>query len=270
MPATGLEPTSAEGVAHVVAIALDAGRAIMAVYAEPFDVATKADRSPVTAADHAAHRVIVDALAAAWPDLPVVSEEGEIPAAEVRLTWRRYWLVDPLDGTKEFVGRNGEFTVNVALIEDGVPVVGVVHAPAIGLTYWAARGLGAWRRDGDGNGDAERITSRAPLPGQALVVVESRSHPSAALEAWIARTPVARRVQVGSSLKLCWVADGRADVYPRLGPTMEWDVAAGDCVFRNAGDAGDGGERASPLTYGKPDLRNDGFVLGLRAGPHAA
>jgi 3'(2'), 5'-bisphosphate nucleotidase len=256
------DPVSAEGVARVVAVARDAGRAIMAVYARPFAVETKADASPVTAADHAAHRVIADALAAAWPDVPVVSEEGEIPAPETRAAWRRWWLVDPLDGTKEFVSRNGEFTVNVALIEDGAPVVGVVHAPAVGdgVTYWAARGLGAWRQEGDGA--VERVVSRPPAPGQALVVAESRSHPSAELERWVAARPVARRVQVGSSLKMCWVADGRADVYPRFGTTMAWDVAAGDCVFRQSGADG---ERRSPLAYDPAELRNAGFVLGLTA-----
>jgi 3'(2'), 5'-bisphosphate nucleotidase len=255
---TILDPLTSTGLAHVVGIAREAGRAIMDVYARPFDVETKADASPVTAADHAAHRLIVDALGSMWPDVPVVSEEGEIPDAAARAAWRRWWIVDPLDGTKEFVSRNGEFTVNIALMEDDVPVLGVVHAPAISTTYWAARGFGAWRQEGDG--EVERIHSRAPAPDAALVVAESRSHPSAELERWIATRNVARRVQVGSSLKMCWVADGRADVYPRFGTTMAWDVAAGDCVFRHSGIDG---ERRSPLTYGAPDLRNGSFVLGL-------
>lgn len=253
-----MDPLSLDALARVTALALDAGRAILALYERPSSVESKADRSPVTAADRAAHAVLVSGLHAAWPDVPIVSEEGEIAPYEERRKWRRFWLVDPLDGTKEYLARNGEFTVNVALVEDGMPALGVVHAPALGVTYTALRGHGAWRRTGDA--PPERIHSRLQPPGSPLVVVESRSHPSPALEAWIAGVLVARRVQAGSSLKLCWVADGQADVYPRFGPTMEWDVAAGDCIYRCAATPG---APASSLTYNKPDLHNDNFVLGL-------
>jgi 3'(2'), 5'-bisphosphate nucleotidase len=244
----------------VADLAREAGRATMTYYddAESAGVREKEDRSPVTLADEAAHRILVEGLHRIDPDTPVVSEEAQAAPFETRKGWRRFWLVDPLDGTKEFIKRRAEFTVNVALIEDGEPVLGVVLAPALDLLYWAAKGGGAWREEGAR--PAERVYSTAPAPGAPLTVVESLSHPSAELEEYLKTIPVARRVKAGSSLKFCWVADGRADVYPRLGPTMEWDVAAGDCVFRQSGR---GGERRSPLTYNKPDLRNVSFVIGL-------
>jgi 3'(2'), 5'-bisphosphate nucleotidase len=239
-------------------LARDAGRVILRHYRDGVDVEHKEDRSPVTAADRDAHGVIVGALTAWDPSIPVISEEGEIPAWENRRDWDRFWLVDPLDGTKEFLSRNGEFTVNIALIEDGVPVLGVIYAPAPDLLYFAGRDVGAWKVS-QGRG-LQRISSAPPAPGAPLVVAESRSHPSAALEEYLATVNVGRRVQAGSSLKFCWVAEGRADIYPRLGPTMEWDVAAGDAIFRYSGRDG---VRTSPLTYNTPDLRNTGFVIGL-------
>ena len=185
-------------------------------------------------------------------------EEAAAADFDARRGWSRFWLVDPLDGTKEFIKRRAEFTVNVALIDNGEPVLGVVRAPALDLLYWAVKGEGAWREAK--GGPAERIYSTAPAPGTPLTIVESLSHPSPELEEYLKTIPVGRRVKAGSSLKFCWVAEGRADVYPRLGPTMEWDVAAGDCVFRQSGREG---ERPSPLTYNKPDLRNPSFVIGL-------
>ena len=260
---------SPDALVRLVSLVVEAGAAILEHYRADIEVREKGDRSPVTAADHAAHRVIVPALEAWTPDIPVVSEEGEIPHAESRRDWTRFWLVDPLDGTKEFIARNGEFTVNVALVEGGVPVLGAIYAPALDLLYYAGRGIGSWKREGDG--PSVRIVSHPPRPGRPLRVVESRSHPSTALEAWLKTIPVAERVSAGSSLKFCWVAEGKADVYPRLGPTMEWDVAAGDCIFRNSGVKG---ERRSPLVYNKLDLRNGDFVLGLDdasdAGPETA
>jgi 3'(2'), 5'-bisphosphate nucleotidase len=244
----------------VIALAREAGRATMTYYdgTVDADVRQKGDQSPVTLADEVAHGILVDGLHRLDPSTPVVSEEAASADFEARRGWRRFWLVDPLDGTKEFIKRRAEFTVNVGLIEDGEPVFGVVLAPALDLLYWAAKGEGAWRESKDSA--AERIYSAAPTPGAPLTVVESLSHPSAELEEYLKTIPVARRVKAGSSLKFCWVAEGRADVYPRLGPTMEWDVAAGDCVFRQSGRHG---ERPSPLTYNKPDLRNPSFVIGL-------
>jgi 3'(2'), 5'-bisphosphate nucleotidase len=243
----------------VVDLVRQAGRATMRYYddASP-EVREKDDKSPVTLADEVAHDILLDGLRKLDPATPVVSEEAEAAAFETRRGWRRFWLVDPLDGTKEFIKRRAEFTVNVALIEDGEPVLGVVEAPALDLVYWAVKGGGAWREDK--GAPAERIYSAVPPPGAPLTVVESLSHPSPELEDYLKTIPVARRVKAGSSLKFCWVAEGRADVYPRLGPTMEWDVAAGDCVYRQSGRDG---ERPSPLTYNKPDLRNPSFVIGL-------
>ncbi|HXG43204.1 MAG TPA: 3'(2'),5'-bisphosphate nucleotidase CysQ [Gemmatimonadales bacterium] len=251
---------SPDALVRLAAIAEAAGRATLAWYHDGVPVEQKgaAGGGPVTAADRAAHDLIVRALAEWDPAIPVISEEGEIPGPDVRRHWSRFWLVDPLDGTKEFLQRNGEFTVNIALVDRGVPVLGAIHAPALDLLYYAGEGLGAWKRER--GGAPVRLVSRPPLPGHPLRVAESRSHPSRELEAWLRTVPVAERVAAGSSLKFCWVAEGKADVYPRFGPTMEWDVAAGDCIFRNSGL---GGPRRSPLRYNQPELRNDGFVIGL-------
>jgi len=244
----------------VIALVRQAGHATMTYYDAPAEagVREKDDRSPVTLADEVAHDILVEGLRRIDPSTPVVSEEAAAADFEARRGWRRFWLVDPLDGTKEFIKRRAEFTVNVGLIEGGEPVFGVVQAPALDLLYWGVKGGGAWREEKGGT--PERIYSSAPAAGDPLTVVESLSHPSPELEEYLKTIPVARRVKAGSSLKFCWVAEGRADIYPRLGPTMEWDVAAGDCVYRQSGREG---ERPSPLTYNKPDLRNPSFVIGL-------
>ena len=242
---------------RLVGIARDAGAAIMSWYRAGAEVTAKADGSPLTSADRAAHEIIDAALKAWDPAVPVVSEEGELPSPEERRKWRRFWLVDPLDGTKEFISRNGEFTVNIALIEDGEPVLGVVLAPALPRLWYAGRGLGAWSEGP--SGPAIRIHSEPSAPGAPLIVVESRSHPSERLERYLGSIEVSERIQAGSSLKFCMVAEGKADIYPRFGPTMEWDVAAGDCIFRYSGQSA---PRQSPLRYNKPDLRNGDFILG--------
>jgi 3'(2'), 5'-bisphosphate nucleotidase len=244
----------------VVDLVREAGRATMVYYdgTTSAEVREKDDRSPVTLADEVAHGILMEGLSRIDPATPVVSEEAAAADFETRRGWQRFWLVDPLDGTKEFIKRRAEFTVNVALIENGEPVLGVVEAPALDLLYWAVKGGGAWREEK--GAAAERIYSTTPAPGAPLTIVESLSHPSQELEDYLKTIPVAHRVKAGSSLKFCWVAEGRADVYPRLGPTMEWDVAAGDCVFRQSGRHG---ERPSPLIYNKPDLRNPSFVIGL-------
>jgi 3'(2'), 5'-bisphosphate nucleotidase len=250
-----VSPVSLE---RLVLIAREAGAAILRHYHPETVAEEKEDRTPITVADRAAHRIIMDALTAWDPTIPVVSEEGEIPDYAERCAWERFWLVDPLDGTKEFLKGNGEFTVNIALIALRVPVLGVVFAPEPDLMYWAGRGLGSWKREG--RAAATRIVSEPPAPGAPLTVVESRSHPSEALETYLRTIRVGRRIQAGSSLKFCLVAEGKADLYPRLGPTMEWDVAAGDCVFRNSARSG---ERVSPLRYNGTDLRTNAFVIGF-------
>lgn len=211
-------------------ICAGAGEQIMAIYeSEDFGVSVKDDDSPLTRADLAAHRFIVEALGALSRD-PILSEEAADIDYAQRADWRRYWLVDPLDGTKEFIKRNGDFTVNIALIDDGYPVLGVVHAPALALTYAAADGLGAQRSK---DGECKTISVRQAPAVPAFVV--SRSHKDAALESFLAAAPSHEAVSRGSSLKFCQVAEGSADLYPRTGPTSEWDTAAGQCVAEQAG-----------------------------------
>lgn len=243
---------------------LVAGDAILEIYGEDdFSVESKADESPLTAADLASQKIIVERLEAADTGLPILSEEAAQADFETRRDWRRFWLVDPLDGTKEFVKRNGEFTVNIALIEDGVPVLGVVYAPVLERMYYGGPGLGAWRRE-----SAETTTIRAAgTGGDDLVVVASRSHMSADTESFVEQLPNHRLASMGSSLKLCLIAEGSADVYPRLAPTMEWDTGAAHAVVAAAG-----GQvldlSGAPLRYNKPDLTNPHFVvLGRRPVP---
>jgi 3'(2'), 5'-bisphosphate nucleotidase len=244
----------------VIELAREAGRATLAFYdgATSVSVREKDDRSPVTIADEVAHSILLKGLRRIDPTIPVISEEAPAASYDTRRSWHQFWLVDPLDGTKEFIKRRAEFTVNVALIQNGEPVLGVVFAPAMDLLYWGVKGEGAWRQNK--GAPAERIFSSPLAHGSPLTVVESLSHPSPELEDYLRTMPVGRRVKAGSSLKFCLVADGQADIYPRLGPTMEWDVAAGDCVYRQSGR---NAERPSPLTYNKPDLRNNSFVIGL-------
>lgn len=242
---------------HLVEIARAAGRLAMAHYSTDCAVDRKADGSPVTAADRAAHDYIVRALPALCADVPIISEEAVCPEYDERKMWDRFWLVDPLDGTKEFQAGNGEFTVNIALVECGRPVMGVVGAPALDMMYFAANGRGAWRRTG--NGPSERL--QVSQDGRAVTrVVESRSHPSPELEAFIATLGPVERVKLGSSLKFCRIAEGEADIYPRFGRTMEWDVAAGDCIYRNSGPLGT--ELGSPLMYNQPALSTPSFIIG--------
>ncbi|MCP5184140.1 MAG: 3'(2'),5'-bisphosphate nucleotidase CysQ [Pseudomonadales bacterium] len=214
-----------------------AGDAIMVIYAQDIEVSTKDDDSPLTKADLASHRVLTEGLARLTPEIPVFSEEGaQQPYAE-RRGWQRYWLIDPLDGTKEFINRNGEFTVNLALIEGNAAVFGIVGVPAQGVLYWGDIRTGeAWRRAGD---KVERIHTRDWQVGEPLTVVASRSHGGERLETYLEQLAGAfgsvDRTPVGSSLKLCILAEGRADLYPRLGPTSEWDIAAAHAVLKAAG-----------------------------------
>ena len=237
-----------------------AGDVIMDIYATDFDVTQKGDASPVTAADQRAETVILAGLQRIAPGIPVVAEEA-VAAGNIPDVSDRFFLVDPLDGTKEFISRNGEFTVNIALIESGRPVLGLVYAPAIGRLFTGAEGVGAWVEDADGR---RAIATRA-VPAEGLTVVASRSHgDESALDAFLAGRKVASRANAGSSLKLCLVAEGAADVYPRLGRTMEWDIAAGDAVLRAAG--GLVKTVAGPvLAYGKPGFDNPHFAAWGRA-----
>ncbi|MDN3555258.1 3'(2'),5'-bisphosphate nucleotidase CysQ [Halomonas maura] len=215
------------------AIALEAGQAIMQVYARDFTVEDKEDKSPLTEADKAAHDVIATGLKALPGDIPVLSEENTEDFAGADADGR-YWLVDPLDGTKEFIKRNGEFTVNIALIDNGTPVLGVVVAPALEVSYLAAAGMGAFKVDGSGERQPIRVAGR-PAEGASWRVVGSRSHPSPDLAEWLEQLGSHDMVPMGSSLKLCLIAEGAADVYPRLGPTCLWDTGAAQAVVEQAG-----------------------------------
>ncbi|UYG05927.1 3'(2'),5'-bisphosphate nucleotidase CysQ [Halomonas sp. LR3S48] len=212
-----------------------AGRDVISIYERDFSIETKDDKSPLTEADMASHHALVDLLERIAPEVPVLSEESAEVTFATRKAWQRYWLIDPLDGTKEFIKKNGEFTLNVALIEDGVPVFGIVHAPVLRTTWIGQQGQGAWKQEGEG--PCKAITVRQlPDPGQqAWQVVGSRSHGSAEFEAFCADLPNHERVSMGSSLKLCLVAEGKADLYPRLAPTSEWDTAAAQAVVTAAG-----------------------------------
>jgi len=240
----------------VVALAQRAGQAIMGIYqADELTWTVKCDASPVCQADLLAHEVLVAGLAALTPGLAIVSEEGG-EQDRAQLISGRFWLVDPLDGTKEFISRRDEFTVNVALVDDGRPVFGVVVAPALGLAYWGAPGIGAFRADVAG---VTAIQAAPPPAAEPLRVVASKSHLNEETQAFIAGLGACELVQAGSSLKFCRIAEGAADIYPRLGPTCEWDTAAAQAVLEAAGGtvctfSG------QALQYGKPEVLNPFFV----------
>ncbi len=241
---------------RIIPIARAAGTIVMEVYATEFKVEGKGDASPVTEADHRAEALILPALARITPGLQVVSEEAA-SAARIPVVAERFWLVDPLDGTREFVNRNGEFTVNIALVERDTPVLGVVLAPASGRLFAGATGAGAFVEDESGRRQA--ITCRR-IPATGLTVVSSRSHGDlAALDAFLTGRVVSSHVTAGSSLKFCLVAGGQADLYPRFGRTMEWDTAAGHAILRAAGGCVTDLNGAE-LRYGKPDFANPHFV----------
>ncbi len=216
----------------VLRLAEQAGQAILEIYNQDFDVEHKADNSPLTAADLAAHGLIVAGLKALTPELPILSEESADIPWETRRHWQRYWLVDPLDGTREFVKRNGEFTVNIALIDRGVPLFGVVHVPVTGISYLGEQGQGAAKVGTDGNRQPITATADRQTP---LRVAGSRSHAGDSLQRFLDKIGAHQIVSMGSSLKLCLVAEGSADIYPRLGPTSEWDTAAAQAVVEAAG-----------------------------------
>ena len=215
-------------------IALDAGHAIMEVYNSDFAVEHKDDKSPLTQADLAADRVIEDGIQALGTPWPLMSEESAKMPFETRQTWETYWLIDPLDGTREFVKRNGEFTVNIALVHQHEVILGVVHAPAINKTWSAARGQGAFVFSTEGDENRQNISSRE-LDMDNLVVAASRSHGSEKLRTFIQAINPKETITSGSSIKQCLVATGEVDLYPRLGLTSEWDTAAAQCVVEEAG-----------------------------------
>lgn len=285
-----MENKNLKTLLHTALLAsLEAGEEIMRIYTDPkqdFGIERKADNSPLTLADKASHRVIMNYLAAT--PIPVLSEEGRHLPYEERSGWDCLWVVDPLDGTKEFIKKNGEFTVNVALVQQGAPVLGVVYVPATRVLYYGIVGEGAWKCTvpalGSGLPEADSLAAflsqdtpsdgKAPFGGEQLpvgrghdifTVVASRSHMSPETQAYIQEMErvhgQVRTVSSGSSIKICLVAEGVADAYPRYAPTMEWDTAAGDAVARAAGRAVRNAENGKPLLYNKPDLLNPWFLV---------
>lgn len=264
-----LNRTLLEGV---LKIAEHAGTAMLRIYDSPaqVNVITKSDDTPVTAADHAAHDIIIAGLQQLTPEIPILSEESEQISFAERRQWPRYWLVDPLDGTKEFINRTGEFTVNIALIDDHEPVLGVVTVPVKQWAYVAARGVGAFRVDG---GQWRSIAIRK-TPDSALAIAGSRRHGAERLEPILQRMEAAGikvdMTSMGSSLKFCLIAEGKADCYPRLGPTSEWDTGAAQAILTEAG--GRVVDTAfQPLTYNRKEslLNPEFFALGDPAFPWA-
>jgi 3'(2'), 5'-bisphosphate nucleotidase len=239
-------------------ITKQAGAAIMDIYRGEHMVEFKKDKSPLTAADKASHKTIVRELQKHYPEIPVLSEEGKNISYAIRREWRCFWLVDPLDGTKEFIKRNGEFTVNIALIINNITVMGVIYIPVQDKIYWGTIGEGAFVQEG--MNEPNSISVRRPDPEKGLTVVMSRSHPSPELDEYLKTIKIAEAISAGSSLKFCAVAEGKADVYPRLGPTMEWDTGAGHAIVCASGGKVvklDG----NPLVYNKENLLNPHFIV---------
>ncbi|AGS38778.1 3'(2'),5'-bisphosphate nucleotidase CysQ [Cycloclasticus zancles] len=251
-------------IEDIVALAKKAGDAIMDIYQKDFEVEFKADQSPLTEADTAAHKIIEQGLKELDQKnnrlIPLMSEEGKNIPYQNRKDWDYFWMVDPVDGTKEFIKKNGEFTVNIALINQGMPVLGVVYAPALGQMYWAKQGEGAFK-------DGQALPLKRAEQRDSYKVVASRSHLSDETKIFIDEIKtekVKELVSIGSSLKLCLVAEGEADIYPRLGPTMEWDTAAAHAVVLCAGMKVcefNKGEISKPLVYNKQNLLNPFFIV---------
>jgi len=265
-----------------ISAALDAGRAILEIYEHNMQIEYKADKSPLTAADRASHKILIRHLKNAPVQFPILSEEGRnIPFTE-RQKWETFWLVDPLDGTKEFIKRNGEFTVNIALVQNGSPQLGIIYVPVKDTLYLAAVGIGSWKLESASvlpeqvsleqikkqanrlpfNFDSDLSVTKQSVP---LTVVGSRSHVSDEFKSFVAslkqKYPKVDFISAGSSLKFCLVAEGKADIYPRLGPTMEWDTGAGQVIVEQAGGAVLDAEGQTPLRYNKENLLNPWFIV---------
>ncbi|MDF1825108.1 MAG: 3'(2'),5'-bisphosphate nucleotidase CysQ [Verrucomicrobiales bacterium] len=251
-------------VEEIKEIAKRAGEEILSVYGSEFSVDVKEDKSPLTEADKRSNDVIIEALSEKYPEIPVISEETKAVEYAERKDWEVFWLIDPLDGTKEFIKRNGEFTVNIALIRNGKPVLGVVYQPIGEHLYWSKEGDGAWKSTSDG--EAIRLQGGEHyLAKDEVHVVASRSHLTDDVKQFVADLEKGGKtvhfLSAGSSLKLCLVAEGKADVYPRLGPTMEWDTGAAHAIALEAGRQVNRHGSSEPLLYNKENLLNPFFVV---------
>ncbi len=250
-----------ETISSLLDIARKAGEAIMEVYSSDFDIHIKSDNSPVTKADFNANKVIVNGLQSLSVQYPVLSEEGSSVEFSDRKKWQHFWLVDPLDGTKEFIKKNGEFTVNIALIENGVPVFGVVYAPVIECIYWGGVGNGAFKMDETGLKKPLSVNNNF---NGTIILAGSRSHPGEKMKAFISQFAEYKVIPMGSSLKICSVAEGKVHLYPRLGPTMEWDTGAAHAILKAAGGEINKYGTNSPLKYNKQNLLNPEFIAGSK------
>jgi len=246
----------------IIEIAKEAGEAILEIYKQDFSVELKSDNSPLTIADKKSNDIIVAALKNIDASIPIISEENKLLEYEIRKSWTKCWIVDPLDGTKEFIKKNGEFTVNIALVENGIPILGVVHVPAQQIIYYAEIGKGSYKLE---NNITSILKIRPLAQDGVLKIVGSRSHQTPELLEYVAQQKLKFAavdfVAAGSSLKFCLLADGKADVYPRLGPTMEWDTCAGQIVATEAGAEVLRFDNLQSLTYNRQDLLNPFFIV---------
>ena len=246
----------------VIDIAVEAGNAILEIYKNDFSVEIKSDNSPLTIADKNANEIIVAGLKQLDPTIPIISEENKLMDYTIRKNWTKCWIVDPLDGTKEFIKKNGEFTVNIALVDKGIPVLGVVHVPAQNITYYAESGVGSFKIE---NGKTTKLQIRKLADDGVLKIVGSRSHQTPELLAYVeqqkSKFSKVDFVAAGSSLKFCLLAEGKADVYPRLGPTMEWDTCAGQIVATEAGAVVLRFDNNDALLYNRENLLNPFFIV---------
>ncbi len=246
----------------IIEIAINAGNAILEIYKQDFTVELKSDDSPLTLADKTANEIIINGLKTINNSIPIISEENKLIDFSERKNWTKCWIVDPLDGTKEFIKKNGEFTVNIALVEYGIPVLGVVHVPAQNITYYAEKNKGSYKIE---NGNSTQLKIRRLAEDGVLKIVGSRSHQTPELLAYVEQQKTkfanVEFVAAGSSLKFCLLAEGKADVYPRLGPTMEWDTCAGQIVATEAGAEVLRFDNNEPLLYNRENLLNPFFIV---------
>jgi len=248
---------------QILDIAEEAGKATLEIYSREFTIEQKEDRSPVTEADKKSNEIIINALSELYPDIPFISEETKQTSYAERKDWKYFWLIDPLDGTKEFIKKNGEFTINIALIEDHTPILGVIYVPVKEIFYYSQKGKGSFKIES--GADAQSIFASEQATKEKLTVVGSRSHGSETLNAFIEeKKSVYNEVELissGSSLKFCLVAEGKADIYPRTGPTHEWDTAAGHAIVLESGKSAYDYESGEPLLYNKENLLNGWFIV---------
>lgn len=244
-------------IEDIKSLAIEAGKAIMKIYNKEFVIEYKDDKSPLTQADRESNEIICNFLKKTYSNIPIISEENKEIDYDIRKSWEYYWCIDPIDGTKEFIKKNDEFTVNIALIYKNIPVLGVVYAPALGDIYWAKKGKGAYKNN-----------QKLPLytntnPSKKLIVVTSKSHLSFETQQFVDNLSAkeVKQISIGSSLKLCMIAVGEADIYPRLSPTMEWDTAAADAIVREAGMMTYQYQSSEYMLYNKENLLNPWFVV---------